>query len=129
MKKAKSRRIPKKSAKKKRPRISISNIPLPADIEELVLAYEALDNAANAVLAIKNQPRAEGYYDGYLEGLWEGLLGRADDAARKLASMKPADVAERDIRLKALLHYHAESLDASKLVKLVADAAMNVGTQ
>ena len=112
----------KKIAKKDASRVGIVALPLPDNIVELGLAYHALHGAADAVLAVINQPRAESFADGYLEQLWEGLSGISDDAAAKLEGLKPKDAAERDARLWALLLWHAPSHDTQRLVKYAAEA-------
>jgi hypothetical protein len=58
------------------------------DVGELAALYNAYRAAANAILAIENQPRAEGV-DHLLEAEWNWLILKAWTVAEQLKTMRP----------------------------------------
>jgi hypothetical protein len=98
-----------------------------ADVEPLVVFYDAYKAAADAILGIQNQPRAQGT-EVLLDAEWNQMVLKAWTVAECLKGLRPTEYDRENyvrVLVNAAFEMGANAEDAASVFK----AAMAVGTQ
>jgi hypothetical protein len=99
----------------------------PADVEDLVVLYDAYMAAVWALRGIANQPRAEGVAS-FIDDEWNYLVAKAWSTAEHLKGLRPTKYGDRENFIRVLLDCAFEMGGNAEDAASVFNAAMAVGT-
>ena len=97
------------------------------DAMALAVLYDAYMAAADAMLGIENQPRAQGGATPLLRGEGAYLIMKAWMVAEQLAKMQPSDETEREVFVRSLFNCAIDMTGDLDAAKSVLQAAMGAG--